>query len=181
KIMRMGPQTLVIKRGEYGAILFHGGQHFIVPGFLLEDVFDPTGAGDCFAGGFMGYLAQQGVQPQNAEIEQQVPRRAAMRESRTPGCPQFGTVWLPMLHALLLPVVARDELWRSGLAGVIPPAICFVLGVTFLFAAVRRVFSSTAAGATAAALYAMNPNALYLQSTPMTEAIFFASLVALLY
>ena len=93
----------------------------------------------------------------DAEAHLNIARRVI--DSRTPGYPQFGTVWLPMLHALLLPVVARDELWRSGLAGVIPPAICFVLGVTFLFAAVRRVFSSTAAGATAAALYAMTAGA----------------------
>jgi len=115
----------------------------------------------------------------DAEAHLNIARRII--DSRTPGYPQFGTVWLPMLHALLLPFVARDELWRSGLAGAIPPAICFVLGVTFLFAAARRIFSSTAAGATAAALYALNPNALYLQSTPMTEAVFFASLAALLY
>ena len=62
--MEMGPHTLVIKRGEYGAILFHGDCHFMAPGYLLEDVFDPTGAGDCFAGGFIGYLAGQGVEPQ---------------------------------------------------------------------------------------------------------------------
>ena len=57
KIMRMGPRTLVVKRGEYGAILFTPDFHFMAPGYLLEDVFDPTGAGDCFAGGFIGYLA----------------------------------------------------------------------------------------------------------------------------
>ena len=56
----MGPRILVIKRGEHGAILWHGDKHFMVPGYLLEDVFDPTGAGDCFAGGFMGYLAGAG-------------------------------------------------------------------------------------------------------------------------
>src|SRR5207253_4148693 len=61
KIMDMGPNTLVIKRGEYGAILWRRDGHFMVPGYLLEDVFDPTGAGDCFAGGFMGYLAGRGV------------------------------------------------------------------------------------------------------------------------
>jgi sugar/nucleoside kinase (ribokinase family) len=61
KIMEMGPKTLVIKRGEYGAILFHKDSHFMVPGYLLEEVFDPTGAGDCFAGGFIGYLAERGV------------------------------------------------------------------------------------------------------------------------
>ena len=59
-ILDMGPHTLVIKRGEYGAMLFRQDAFFIVPGYLLETVFDPTGAGDCFAGGFIGYLAQQG-------------------------------------------------------------------------------------------------------------------------
>jgi sugar/nucleoside kinase (ribokinase family) len=60
RILDMGPHTLVIKRGEYGAMLFRRDSFFIVPGYLLEDVFDPTGAGDCFAGGFVGYLASQG-------------------------------------------------------------------------------------------------------------------------
>jgi sugar/nucleoside kinase (ribokinase family) len=60
KILDMGPHTLVIKRGEYGAMLFRRNAFFVVPGYLLDDVFDPTGAGDCFAGGFVGYLAEQG-------------------------------------------------------------------------------------------------------------------------
>jgi sugar/nucleoside kinase (ribokinase family) len=60
-IMEMGPRTLVVKRGEYGAILFTPDHHFMAPGYLLEDVFDPTGAGDCFAGGFIGYLASRGA------------------------------------------------------------------------------------------------------------------------
>ena len=115
----------------------------------------------------------------DAEAHLNIARRII--DSRTPGYGQIGTVWLPLLHLFLLPLVARDELWRSGLAGAIPPAICFVLGVTFLFAAVRRVFQSSAAGGVAAALYALNPNALYLASTPMTEAVFFATLAALLY
>jgi len=70
-----------------------------------------------------------------------------------------------------------------NLLATLPAAllICFVLGVTFLFTAVRRVFKSTAAGGVAAALYSLNPNALYLASTPMTEAVFFATLAALLY
>jgi sugar/nucleoside kinase (ribokinase family) len=61
RILEMGPHTLVIKRGEYGAILFRRDMHFMAPGYLLETVFDPTGAGDCFAGGFIGYLAGQGI------------------------------------------------------------------------------------------------------------------------
>jgi sugar/nucleoside kinase (ribokinase family) len=60
KILDMGPRTLVIKRGEHGAMLFNSGTLFMVPGYLLEDVFDPTGAGDCFAGGFVGYLCERG-------------------------------------------------------------------------------------------------------------------------
>jgi len=59
-IMEMGPQYLIIKKGEHGALLFHGDQVFYAPALPLEDVFDPTGAGDTFAGGFMGYLAKTG-------------------------------------------------------------------------------------------------------------------------
>ncbi|HZT30649.1 MAG TPA: PfkB family carbohydrate kinase [Bryobacteraceae bacterium] len=68
RILDLGPHTLVVKRGEYGAILFRRDGHFLAPGYLLEDVFDPTGAGDCFAGGFIGYLAEQGVDPRDGEI-----------------------------------------------------------------------------------------------------------------
>ncbi len=59
-IFKMGPQTLVIKRGEHGALLVHRDTVFSVPAYPLEAVHDPTGAGDCFAGGFMGYLASVG-------------------------------------------------------------------------------------------------------------------------
>ena len=57
-IMNMGPKYLVIKKGEHGALLFHEQHVFFAPALPLEDVFDPTGAGDTFAGGFIGYLAQ---------------------------------------------------------------------------------------------------------------------------
>ena len=59
-IHSMGPRTVVVKRGEHGAILFHDGQPFLTPAVPLERVIDPTGAGDTFAGGFMGYLATTG-------------------------------------------------------------------------------------------------------------------------
>ena len=58
-IFKMGPKTLVIKRGEHGALMVHDKFLFSVPAFPLETVNDPTGAGDSFAGGFMGYLASQ--------------------------------------------------------------------------------------------------------------------------
>ena len=54
---------MVAKRGEYGAVMFTAEGFFALPGFLLEDVRDPTGAGDSFAGGFLGYLDMQGTEP----------------------------------------------------------------------------------------------------------------------
>lgn len=59
-IMKMGPKYLVIKKGEHGALLFHEEDIFFAPALPLAEVFDPTGAGDTFAGGFMGYIAQTG-------------------------------------------------------------------------------------------------------------------------
>jgi sugar/nucleoside kinase (ribokinase family) len=59
-IMAMGPKYLIIKKGEHGALLFHGTDVFFAPALPLEEVFDPTGAGDTFAGGFMGHLAKTG-------------------------------------------------------------------------------------------------------------------------
>jgi sugar/nucleoside kinase (ribokinase family) len=58
KIMTMGPQYLIIKKGEHGALLFHEDNVFYAPALPLEDVFDPTGAGDTFAGGFIGHIAR---------------------------------------------------------------------------------------------------------------------------
>ena len=91
-ILGMGPHTLVIKRGEYGAMLFHKNSYFIVPGYLLETVFDPTGAGDCFAGGFIGYLAQQGFDLENDHISRKELSRAVIYGSVMGSfcCEQFG-------------------------------------------------------------------------------------------
>ena len=73
KLIAMGPQIVVAKRGEYGAALFTADECFALPGFLLEDVRDPTGAGDSFAGGFLGYLDAAG-----AEDPDEVDLRRAM-------------------------------------------------------------------------------------------------------
>jgi len=92
KMMDLGPHTLVIKRGEYGAILFRRDCHFMVPGYLLEKVFDPTGAGDCFAAGFIGYLAGQGVSPKDGDLDMAELRRAVIYGSVMGSfcCEQFG-------------------------------------------------------------------------------------------
>jgi sugar/nucleoside kinase (ribokinase family) len=60
KILEMGPKYLIIKKGEHGAMLFYDGHVFYAPALPLEEVFDPTGAGDTFAGGFIGHLAKTG-------------------------------------------------------------------------------------------------------------------------
>ncbi|MDR6920728.1 MULTISPECIES: PfkB family carbohydrate kinase [Chryseobacterium] len=60
KIHEMGPQYVIIKKGEHGALLFHDSKVFAIPALPLEEVFDPTGAGDTFAGGFAAYLAKKG-------------------------------------------------------------------------------------------------------------------------
>ncbi len=57
--LKLGPKYIIIKKGEHGALLFSDGRHFNAPGYPLEVIRDPTGCGDCFAGGFIGYLAKQ--------------------------------------------------------------------------------------------------------------------------
>ncbi len=115
----------------------------------------------------------------DAEAHLNIARRIV--DSRTPGYREFGTVWLPLPHALMLPFVRDMRLWRTGLAGSIPSVLCFVLAACFLFAAARRAFGAAAPAGLAAAVFVCNPNALYLQSTAMTEPVFFACLFGLLY
>ncbi|MGO9895243.1 MAG: glycosyltransferase family 39 protein [Bryobacteraceae bacterium] len=114
----------------------------------------------------------------DAEAHLNIARR--IFDSRTPGYDQLGSPWLPLPHLLMLPLVRVNAWWHNGLAGTIPSAICFVLAGTFLFAAAGRLFGATA-GAVAAALFALNPNVLYLQATPMSEPCFWAAFLALLY
>jgi sugar/nucleoside kinase (ribokinase family) len=92
KILDLGPNTLVIKRGEYGAMLFRRDQFFVVPGYLLEEVFDPTGAGDCFAGGFIGYMAQCGLDLRQDNINRRELSRAVIYGSVMGSfcCEKFG-------------------------------------------------------------------------------------------
>src|SRR5215471_20178961 len=115
----------------------------------------------------------------DAEAHLNIARRIV--DSRTPGYDQVGTVWLPLPHWAMLPLVRMDRFWINGLAGAIPSAVAFVIAGSFLFAATRRIFDSSAAGVAATALWALNPNVLYLASIPMTETMAGASLIALLY
>ena len=115
----------------------------------------------------------------DAEAHLNMARR--ILDSRTPGPFQIGAVWLPLPHILMLPLVRNDGLWRSGLAGAIPSAACFIMAAMFLFAAARRIYGDTAAAATTLSVFALSPNLLYLQSAPMTEPAMLAAVCALLY
>lgn len=81
----------------------------------------------------------------------------------------------------MIPFVRNDDWWRTGLAGGLPAAACFVLAAMFLFGIARRALGSASAAFAAAAMFALNPNLLYLQSTPMTEPFYFAGLLGMVY
>lgn len=101
-------------------------------------------------------------------------------DSRNPGYDQLGTVWLPLLHVICLPLVGNMNLWSNGLAGAIPVAMCFVLAGLCCFLVARDVFDNTLAATIAVACLALNPNVLYLGSIPMTEVVFLAGLFVFL-
>ena len=115
----------------------------------------------------------------DAEAHLNIARR--LSDNQTRGWDQLGSPWLPLPHAITAPFAAIDALWRSGVAGSIPAAACFVAAALFLFAAMREVFESYWPAWTAMLVFLLNPNALYLQSTAMTEPVFAAELCGLLF
>jgi sugar/nucleoside kinase (ribokinase family) len=95
-LMEMGPRIVVAKRGEYGAVLFTADGYFAVPGFVLEDVRDPTGAGDSFAGGFLGYLDMQATEhPSDAALRRAVAYGTVLASFNVE---EFGTERVARLH-----------------------------------------------------------------------------------
>src|SRR3954464_12068150 len=104
--------------------------------FVLLAIYGALAAWFLWSRGYSYYFG-------DAEAHLNIARR--IFDSRTPGPEQIGTVWLPLPHVLLMPFAMNDSWWRSGLAGVLPSAICFVLAGAFLFAAARRAYVSTGA------------------------------------
>ena len=94
--------------------------------------------------------------------------------SLTPGLAQLGGIWLPLPHLLMVPFVAFDTLWYTGIAGAIVSGAAYVISTAILFRFVREITNSVRAGVAAAAAFALNPNILYLQSTAMTEVLLIA-------
>jgi hypothetical protein len=97
-------------------------------------------------------------------------------DTRNPGLAQWGGVWLPLPHLLMLPFIGRMEWWQNGMAGAWPSLLCYILSVMGIYRLARRM--STGRWALAAtAFYALNPNLLYLSTTAMTEPLFLALLL----
>ena len=114
QIRALGPRVLVVKQGSYGACMFTDSGFFFVPGYPLETVVDPTGAGDSFAGGFFGYLDSH---LESGEITDEVLRRAAVFGSVVAsfaieafGSERLQTLTLPEIERALRRVQADDEL-----------------------------------------------------------------------
>ena len=102
-------------------------------------------------------------------------------DSRSPGPLQLGTVWLPLPHVAMIPFLVNDWMWRTGVGGAIPSMIAYVLGVFGVYRLVRGRQPAYIAGA-AAAIYGLNPNLLYMQTTAMNEPMLMAELAwALVY
>ena len=97
-------------------------------------------------------------------------------DSRTPRFSQLGSVWLPFPHILLIPFVRNYQWWATGLAGVIPSALAYIAACSGIYRLARR-FASPAAAALALVFFALNPNLLYLQTTPMTELIYLCEFI----
>jgi len=122
-----------------------------------------------------GYILYYG----DAESHFDIARR--ILDSRTPGPEQLGTGWLPLLHMVLIPFVMHGNWWQTGFAGVVPSAACLAIAAMFLFAAASRAFRSQPAALAVMLVFLLNPNMLYLSTTPMTEPLFAASIAALLF
>lgn len=95
-------------------------------------------------------------------------------DSLTPGWDQIGAVWLPLPHLLQALPVQVDWFYRTGAFGVALSVVCYAVTTAAIFSTVRRLTGSSAAALAGAAMFAANPNVLYLQSTPMTEPLLFA-------
>ncbi|MDR3643274.1 MAG: hypothetical protein P4L74_06655 [Candidatus Doudnabacteria bacterium] len=113
----------------------------------------------------MGYIISYG----DAESHLNIAKRVV--DSLTPGFAQLGGIWLPLPHLLLIPFVYSDFLWRTGLAGSIVSGACFIVSAVFLYKTVFLVSKNRAAALFGALVFILNPNILYLQTTPMSELV----------
>lgn len=118
---------------------------------------------------FTTYFFSQGAILAYGDSESHLNISKRLIHSLTPGFAQFGGIWLPLPHALMAPFVYFDYLWRSGLAGSLVSGASFIIASLFIYKLTYLVTNQKLAAFFAFALFALNPNILYMQSTPMTE------------
>jgi hypothetical protein len=98
-----------------------------------------------------------------------------------PGLAQLGNVWLPLPHLLMAPFAQNDFLWRTGLAGTFTSMPCYLIASIYVFLTARRLTHDSRASFFGSLLFVLNPNILYLQTTPLSEPVLFATLAAASY
>ncbi len=94
---------------------------------------------------------------------------------------QFGGIWLPLPHLLMLPFIWNTFLWRTGLAGSVPSIICYIISAVFLFQAAYRLTRNNLASFVGTLIFVLNPNILYLQTTPLSELVCIATFTMACY
>ena len=153
--------------------------HFERPGWVTEALLVVVLLG-VLAASAAWWFFEQGYLLYYGDAQSHLNLSRSIIDSRTPGYDQLGTVWLPVLHIICLPFVERDWLWKTGLAGTIPVAFCFVVAGTCFYFSGRDAYGGALPAAIVLSCFALNPNILYLASIPMTEIVFTAGLAMLL-
>ena len=97
-------------------------------------------------------------------------------DSLTPGLAQMGGIWLPLPHLLMLPFIWNDYLWRTGLAGSFPSMVSYLVTTIYLYFAIRRLTRKRLASFIGVLVFILNPNVLYLQTTPLSELVCIAAM-----
>ena len=102
-------------------------------------------------------------------------------DNLTPGLAQLGGVWLPLPHLVMLPFIWNDYLWQTGLAGSFVSMPCYIITSIYLFLGARRLTRSSRASFVGTLVFVLNPNILYLQTTPLSELVLLATMSAACY
>ena len=102
-------------------------------------------------------------------------------DSLTPGLAQMGGIWLPLPHLLMLPFIWNDALWRTGLAGSFPSLISYLVTTVYLYLAIGRLTRKRLASFVGVLVFILNPNVLYLQTTPLSELVCIATMTMTCY
>ena len=102
-------------------------------------------------------------------------------DNLTPGLAQIGGVWLPLPHLLMVPFIWNDYFWHTGLAGSFVAMPCYVLSASYIFLIARRLTHNNPASFVGTLVFVLNPNILYLQTTPLSELVLLATLTMSAY